>query len=633
MRFLYFLAFLGFTSVMYSQDFNYAITDIPEELTNNANSVVRLDQYFIDIPDIARIATTHKRIVTVLNKLGNNDVGSSIYYDNSSRVKSIKATVYDAHGNEVKKYKQRDFNDASATDGFSLHSDTRVLYLNYTPSSYPYTIVVESEKISKTTAFIPPVYSNTNYYSSTQKIEYDISYNPSLGLRYIHEGDRKDFFIREESGALHIEARNIMAVSPEAFAPSFNTIVEHIIFGLDRFNLEGVNGKADDWLVFGKWMDDNLLNGTQDLPEDTIKTIKELVVGIDDPVIRARKVYNFVQNKVRYVSIQIGIGGWKPMLSSKVDEVGYGDCKALSMYTKALLEVANVPSYYTVVYGDSDKRDIRPDFASVQGNHVILTLPQEDNSYVWLECTDQQVPFGFIAGFTDDRDVLIVTPEGGEIIHTKKYTAQDNFQYLKGTYTLNNSGDIMAEVRMSSGGIQYKVRSKLDKDNDDERKKYYYDFWNYINNLQLGDFTFKNNKIDAIFVEKISFTARNYATLAGQEMIVPINAFNRFSAFPAGAIERTQDVSVARGFSDTDSTEIVIPSNYIVQYIPENVTLDTEFGRYAIAFEKISENTLSYKRSLILNEGAYDKSNYKEFRSFLRKVAINDKQKMILVSK
>jgi hypothetical protein len=313
--------------------------------------------------------------------------------------------------------------------------------------------------------------------------------------------------------------------------------------------------------------------------------------------------------------------------------VGYGDCKALSMYTKALLEVANVPSYYTVVYGDSDKRDIRPDFASVQGNHVILTLPQEDNSYVWLECTDQQVPFGFIAGFTDDRDVLIVTPEGGEIIHTKKYTAQDNFQYLKGTYTLNNSGDIMAEVRMSSGGIQYKVRSKLDKDNDDERKKYYYDFWNYINNLQLGDFTFKNNKIDAIFVEKISFTARNYATLAGQEMIVPINAFNRFSAFPAGAIERTQDVSVARGFSDTDSTEIVIPSNYIVQYIPENVTLDTEFGRYAIAFEKISENTLSYKRSLILNEGAYDKSNYKEFRSFLRKVAINDKQKMILVSK
>ena len=633
MRFFYLFILLCSTSVTYSQDFNYAISDIPEELQENANSVVRLDQYFIEISDIARIATKHKRVVTVLNQIGNNAVGSSIYYDNSSRVKSIKATVYDALGNEIKKYKQRDFSDASATDGFSLHSDTRVLYLNYTPTSYPYTIVVESEKISKTTAFIPPVYSNATYYSSTQKIEYDISYDPSLGLRYVHQGDRKDFFIKEESGALHIDARNIKSISPEAFAPSFNTIVEHIIFGLDTFNLEGVNGQADNWSVFGKWMDDNLLQGVQDLPEATIKTIKELVVGIDDPISRARKVYSFVQNKVRYVSIQIGIGGWKPMLSSEVDAVGYGDCKALSMYTKALLEVANVPSYYTVVYGDSDKKDIRPDFASVQGNHVILTLPQEDNGYVWLECTDQQVPFGFIAGFTDDRDVLIVTPDGGEIIHTKKYTAQDNFQNLKGTYILNNSGDITAEVGMSSGGIQYKNRSALDKNNDDERKKYYYNFWDYINNLQLEDLTINNNKIDAVFVEKISFTARNYATFAGKEMIVPINVFNRFSAIPSVTNERTQDVAVARGFSDTDITEIIIPSDYAVQYMPENYTLDTKFGRYAIAFEKISENTLSYKRSLILNEGAYDKSTYKEFRSFLREVASNDKQKMILVSK
>ena len=69
------------------------------------------------------------------------------------------------------------------------------------------------------------------------------------------------------------------------------------------------------------------------------------------------------------------------------------------------MESQGIEAYYTIVYGDSNRRDIEEDFIAMQGNHVILNLPNDGNP-IWLECTSQKVPFGFIANFTDDRDVL-----------------------------------------------------------------------------------------------------------------------------------------------------------------------------------------------------------------------------------
>ena len=121
-------------------------------------------------------------------------------------------------------------------------------------------------------------------------------------------------------------------------------------------------------------MDDKLLSGTQELPEEVKTEITELTKDASSPIEKAKIVYNYMQNKTRYISIQVGIGGWKPMLAEDVDRLGYGDCKGLSNYTKALLDYVGVTSYYTVVYGGSDIRDIDSDFSSLQGNHAILSI-------------------------------------------------------------------------------------------------------------------------------------------------------------------------------------------------------------------------------------------------------------------
>ena len=152
-------------------------------------------------------------------------------------------------------------------------------------------------------------------------------------------------------------------------------------------------------------------------------------------------VYEYFQNKTRYVNVQIGIGGWQPIEANTVDRLGYGDCKALAFYLKTLLDKVGVKSYYTIIHAGNDAEALIKDFPSNQFNHVILCVPMENKKdTIWLESTNQIIPFGYIGTFTDDRDALLIDESGGRIVHTPKYTAQDNIIIRKATVTLMENG-------------------------------------------------------------------------------------------------------------------------------------------------------------------------------------------------
>ncbi len=118
-----------------------------------------------------------------------------------------------------------------------------------------------------------------------------------------------------------------------------------MLVAIDRFHLDGHDGKAEKLEELGLWMYNDLLDGRAKIPEATALKIKNLVHGIEDPMEKARKVYEFVQQNTRYISVQVGIGGLQPITAAEVDKVKYGDCKGLSNYMMGLLDIAGVPSY------------------------------------------------------------------------------------------------------------------------------------------------------------------------------------------------------------------------------------------------------------------------------------------------
>ena len=133
------LLILSFTC--FSQKLEYSSFLIPAELKEDANAVVRNSVIEIAIEDVDKMTVSKREVVTVLNKLGISDARIAESYDNDTKITKLSAVIYDAFGNQIKKYKERDFLDVSAVDGGTLYSDSRVKYVDYTPFAYPYTLV------------------------------------------------------------------------------------------------------------------------------------------------------------------------------------------------------------------------------------------------------------------------------------------------------------------------------------------------------------------------------------------------------------------------------------------------------------------------------------------------------------
>jgi hypothetical protein len=620
-----------FSSIIFAQKAEYSTTLIPDSLKQNANAVLRLDQIDIVISSQRNMNIKQKRIVSVFNERGQSAIDAVRSYDRRQTIVSIQAIVYDAFGNEIKKIRRKDFKDQSSLDGGTLFSDGRVLYLDYTPIQYPFTVVFDCEVETSTTAFVPEWMPLNDYLLSIEKSILNVSYPENLGFKKMefNFSNAKINKTIETSTQLSYTATNIPAVKYEDLSPNASKIFPRVMMGLEYFNLEGVDGNAKNWKEYGQWFSKNILTGTDELGDAAKLKIKNLVGNETDPIKKAKIVYKYMQEKSRYVGIQVGIGGFKPMLANDVDRLGYGDCKALSNYTRALLNAVDVPSYYTELYGDRDKMDIRSDFCSLQGNHVILTIPNGDH-YVFLECTSQDNPFGYQANFTDDRDVLIVKPDGGEIIRTKNYENKDNSQISKGDYSIDENGDFLGKITIVSEGSQYGLKYHLETTAPTEKEKYYKEYWDNVNNLKINKTTFSNDKEKVSFTENVEISAGNYGKVSNGKMIFVVNAFDQNSGIVKRIRNRKNPFEIQRGYYDRDEIAITLPTGFTIESIPVPFELNSKFGEYKTEISKNNANSLIYRRSILIKKGIYKNTEYDEYRLFMEQISRNDNAKIIL---
>lgn len=622
-RLIFSFAILSSVTALSAKDLKYPVSEISPALKENAHTVMRLYKQEIEIKSQKLSTVSVTEVRTILNKNGHENSFFMEMYDPMNRITSVKGKVYDEMGKQIKSLGYEDVNDYSYISNFSMYEDNRVKMINPKNMTYPFTVEYTYEIEQKQTLFLP-VWShgseNTSYENSLFVVKAPAGYK----LRY------KEYNLPSTVVKTSVDGKdiytwaltNLKARIDEPMSSITSPDYPMVRLAPTTFEMDETTGSSETWKDLGIWVTG--LNDKKDiLPESTVAKMKEITANCKTDFEKVKKIYEFMQQKTRYVSIQVGIGGWKPFDATVVDKSSYGDCKALSNYTKSLLSAAGIKSYYNLVKAGSGSRDIDKSFPSTQFNHAIVCVPVE-NDTVWLECTNQRLPCGYNSDFTDDRDVLLIDGENSRLVHTRIYPATENCISRNSTVNILNENDGEAIVNARYKGLCYdELLPIYYADNADKLKR----ATQRINlpSFTLNKFTYTENRDRTPwFDESLNISVTNLVhKLAGDVALLPLNLMNKLKDIPDKVRNRKTDMCIRRSQMENDTVIYKLPANLQITQIPEKTEINSKFGKYT-ALTTLNGSTITYIRHFELTKGVFPPEAYTEFRSFLEEISTAD---------
>lgn len=382
--------------------------------------------------------------------------------------------------------------------------------------------------------------------------------------------------------------------------------------------------------IFGLWYG-NLSQGSINLSEQTKSALKEMVKNAKDDKEKIEILYDYLQSNFRYVSIQLGIGGYKPFDADFVDKKKYGDCKALSNYMKAILDAVGIVSYPALINAEYNKQPVDPAFPHNSFNHVILCVPGNKDT-TWLECTSTAVDAGTLGSFTENRNALLITPGGGVLVPTPKSKASENLFTLHTNVALREDASGESESKLETKGeyreeiMQYVLNEKKD-----DQKEFLVSKLGFLQPDQFDLTTDQKNNDNTTFrlqIEKVpEFTA-------GSKMFLNPRIYKMWNAALPKTEKRTKAFYFPYPFIKTDTTIYQLPENYTVENLPKSRAVTFEYGLFKTNYTYDEKtNTVTSVALLQLSQNVIPAEKYMELRKFFGNVIQEYTEKIVVKKK
>ncbi|MCW3080567.1 DUF3857 domain-containing protein [Segetibacter sp.] len=631
-KILYTLLLSFFVSLCFAgEDNKYAVAKIDPSLLKDASAVKRVEYVRYEIKDPGSAVYYYKTAVTILNENGDKHAGWSEGYDKYTAIRSVDASLYDAEGKKIRSLKNAEISDRTATSESSLADDNRYKSHNFFYKVYPYTVEYEVEIKRNELMFMPswmPVEDEEyTVESSIFEIVCPLDYN----IRYkAFHYDKEPVITGAKEKVYRWEVKNLLAVKDEYAGPEWQKITPTVIAGATNFEIDGFKGNMSNWKEFGKFVY-SLKQNRDNLPAAIKTAVHEVADKEPDVKKKIAILYNYMQKNTRYISIQLGIGGWQPFDAAYVAEKKYGDCKALTNYMFSLLKEAGIRSVYTLVKAGTFKRSIVEDFPAQQFNHVILSVPMQKDT-VWLECTDQTLPAGYLSGFTSNRYALMVDENGGHLVKTPTYNFNDNLQVRKVSATLDENGKLNADIETQYSGMQqddlFSMINSYSKKEQLEYLKKEIDLPTY--DITSFDYKTIHSQIPAID-EKLNVVAENYAQVSGKRIFIQPNLLSK-TTLKLNDAERQNDIDLIYEYRDVDTVEIALPAGFVTEALPQPVAFTNKFGQYKINY-KVDGTKVVLTRLFERKAGKFPASDYKELVKMYADMYKADRGKVVVVRK
>lgn len=609
----------------------YPALSISPEMKKDAFAVCREYHREFELIDYGKAIEKVHMIVTILEE--NGDHFSKLYlpYDKAQKIKSISGRSYNQLGLPDDKLKNNAIQDVNYTSAGAIYDDLRLKLAEFKPETYPYTIEYEFEIEHNELIRYPEWQPLNDYRIAIEKSSFKIIWPESMEIRYrelnVPTGCKTE---SKAEGKRIIEWKidSLHAWKEEPMSPPLSSQVPKVICAPTMFIFNGSTGKMNTWEELGQWSA-GLNRGLDHLPESRISEIKSMVGELKDTIAIIQTLYKYMQKRTRYVGIQLGLGGYKPFPAETVDRLGYGDCKALSTYMKALLNCVGIKSFYTLAGAGPNQGITMKDFPTInQNNHAILCIPQKKDT-LWLECTSQTQPCGYLGTFVQGRTVLMITDSGCKLVKTPLLNSRQNLQFRTAEVQIKPDGAMQSSVKTSFTGYQYdNVSSRLDESQEDQKKDLLKDIG--IPGLVISSFAYdiRKEKIPEA-IEKLLMYTGKYASQTGTRLFIPLNILNQRKNSPAKVENRKMPVIQDYSYHDKDSIVFTLPDGYVTEAVPRPKTITTAFGEYRSSVT-VDKDKAIYMREVKINNGTWPKEKYPEVVDFYAEIVSADKAKLVL---
>jgi hypothetical protein len=608
-------------------------------------AVVLLDELQTTVLDRGEIDTRHRIAYRLLRPEAKDQYGyAGVPFDNETKVTSFNAWTITSDGHEFA-LKDKDSVETS-TSTYEVFSDEKMKLQKF-PEANPGS-VVGYEYVQEQRPFI---FEDDWQFQDRVPLRHGrlILQLPSgweYTTRWFNYADQKP----QVSGNQYIwEVNDVSGVETEPDMPPWTAIAGWVglkYFPRDPAMRERTTGS---WSDLGLWYA-GLTQSSRNATPEIKQKVAELTSGISDPVAKMRALTDYMQKKIRYAAIELGMGGYQPHPAGDVFARQYGDCKDKATLLSSMLREIGIESYYVVV--DADRGIVQADYPSMRFDHMIVAIKLPDSidttslyavvndpklgRLLFFDPTNEYVPLGYLPWYLQNNEGLVVTSEGGTIEAMPLLPPATNRLLRTATFELSPKGDLSGDVReVEWGGPAADKRAEFIEAQPSKRADIFDQFLaGFLDNFTLTGATLGNlDQYDQSFVLTYKFVSPRYANSSGDLLIVRPRVLGDKSTGLLRLFTEQKPRKYAIAFTEAtvqeDVFDITLPEGYVLDGLPQPVQADCEYATYH-SETKVVDGVLHYKRSFEIKKVMVPTEKLPEIRSFLKQVAADQGTSAIL---
>jgi len=610
------------------------------------DAVLLYSETDVTVLSVDKIRTHVREAYKILRPEGRGHGTVYVHFNRGRKITSLHGWCIPAQGKDYE-VKDKDATDISPPiEGGELVLDVKLRMLHI-PAPDPGNIVGYEYEVEEQPFWLQDIW----YFQGTDPVR-ESHYSLQLPPGWEYKASWLSYpEVKPNEGGGNVSqwvVSDVKAIRHEPDMPPLRGVAGQMVVSF--FPAGGTSRKNEfaNWEDMGSWYG-NLINGQMNASEPIKQEVSGLTAGKSTPLQKMQAVAAFVQHDIRYVAIELGVGGYQPHAAPDVFSHRYGDCKDKATLLRTMLRQIGVDSYHVVI--NTQRGSVtRETPAHSAFNHVILAikLPDDLNDpsliavmqhpklgrILFFDPTNDLTPFGQLGGHLQANYGLLVTPDGGELVELPQQPPAMNSIERVGKLTLDANGMLkgdVKEVRLGDRASSERWRLRTVTKNADRIKPIEDLLAGSLSSFQIVKASVVNNEhTDQPFGFNYSFESANYAKNAGNLLLVRPRVLGSKSWSVLETKEPRRFPFEFGGPSrDTDSFEIALPPGYEVDELPPPMDVDYSFGSYHSKTEA-SGNVLHYTRSLEIKELSVPVSKMDELKKFYRMIASDERNTAVL---